>query len=377
MIPDQRHLFDLPDEHAYLNCAYTGPLLKSASRAGIEAIEAKRTPWVIKSDDFFGTVENLRRLFSQLVGCSPNDVAVVPAASYGIALAARNLPVEENQTIVVSQDQFPSNVYSWMNLAAAKDARIETVPRPANNDWTSAILEHINADTAVVATANNHWTDGTRVDLVKVGEKCRSVGAALVIDGAQSLGAVPFSVSEVKPDFLAAISHKWLLGPYSMGFCYVDPKWQDGTALEENWLNRAGSEDFSRLVDYQEGYQPGARRYDVGEVSNFILSPIAAAALEQILEWGVEQIAETLRSKTDAIADRANEMGLLVAEREFRSPHMIGVTKPGGFSGELPGLLAKEKVYVSVRGESVRVAPHLYNNDGEIDRLFAALKKVV
>jgi len=377
MIPNQRHLFELPPDYAYLNCAYTAPLLKAAAAAGMRAIEAKRTPWMIKSDDFFSTVENLRRLFAQLVGCSPNDVAVVPAASYGIALSARNLPLEAGQSIVVSQDQFPSNVYSWMNLAAANNAKVVTVPRPADNDWTSAILESIGSDTAIVASANNHWTDGTTVDLVRVGEMCRSVGAALVVDGAQSLGAAPFSVSEIKPDFLASISHKWLLGPYSMGFCYVDPKWQNGTALEENWLNRAGSEDFSRLVDYQEGYQPGARRYDMGEVSNFILSPIAAAALEQILEWSVDEIAATLRAKTDAIAARAEEMGLLVAKPEFRAPHMIGVTKPGGFSGELAGILAAEKVYVSVRGESVRVAPHLYNTDDEVDRLFAALKKVV
>ncbi len=376
MIPDQRLLFDLPEEHAYLNCAYTAPLLKAAARAGIKAIEAKRTPWTIKADDFFSSVENLRRLFSRLVVCSPNDVAIVPAASYGIALAAKNLPVEENQSIVVLQDQFPSNVYSWQNLAAAKNAKIKTTPRPVDNDWTTALLDSIDTDTAIVAAVHNHWTDGTAVDLVRVGEKCRSVGAALVLDGAQSLGASPMSVSAIRPDFLAAISHKWLLGPYSMGFCYVDPKWQNGMPLEENWLNRAGSEDFSRLVDYQEGYQPGARRFDVGEVSNFILSPIAAAALEQILEWGVEEIAETLRAKTDAIAERAEARGLVVAERQYRAPHMIGITKPGGFSGELPGLLAEEQVYVSVRGESVRVAPHVYNNDDEIDRLFAALRKV-
>lgn len=377
MLPDQRFLFDLPEEHAYLNCAYTAPLLKAAALAGVEAIEAKRTPWTIKAEDFFKSVENLRRLFSSLVGCSADDVAVVPAASYGIALAAKNLPVEENQSIVVSQDQFPSNVYTWKNLAARRNATVKTVPRPVNHDWTTAILEHIDSDTAIVATANNHWTDGTAVDLVKIGEKCRSVGAALVLDGSQSLGASPMSVSAIRPDFIAAISHKWLLGPYSMGFCYVDPKWQNGTPLEENWLNRAGSEDFSRLVDYQEGYQPGARRFDVGEVSNFILSPIAAAALEQILEWGVEEVAATIRVKIDAIAERAQEMGLLVADRLFRSPHMIGITKPGGFSGDLPGLLAEDNVYVSVRGESVRVAPHVYNNDDEIDRLFAALTKVM
>jgi selenocysteine lyase/cysteine desulfurase len=161
-----------------------------------------------------------------------------------------------------------------------------------------------------------------------------------------------------------------------MGFCYVDPRWHGGVPLEENWLGRAGSQDFSRLVDYQDGYQEGARRFDVGEVSNFLLSPIAAVAMEQILAWGVEEIAETLRAKTDEIARRAEEMGLLVAKREFRAPHMIGIRRPGGFSRDLPNLLAEEKVYVSVRGESVRVSPHLYNNDEEIERLFATLEKV-
>ena len=174
MIPDQRHLFDLPDDQAYLNCAYTAPLLKAASRAGMEAIEAKKQPWRIKADDFFRSVENLRRLFSQLVGCSPNDVTLVPAASYGIALAARNLPVEANQSIVVLQDQFPSNVYSWMNLAARTNAKLKTVLRPPDGDWTTALLEGIDDNTAIVATANNHWTDGTVVDLVRVGEKCRA-----------------------------------------------------------------------------------------------------------------------------------------------------------------------------------------------------------
>jgi len=377
LIPDQRHLFDLPDSIAYLNCAYTAPLLRSAARAGEEAIGAKRRPWTIKAEHFFSSVENLRRLFGRLVGCEADHVAIVPAASYGIALAARNLPIREGQSILVLQDQFSSNVYSWRRLASQNGAVVKTVPRPADNDWTSALLQHIADDTAIVAIVNNHWTDGTTVDLVKVGEGCRSAGAALVIDGAQSLGASPFSVADVRPDFLAAISHKWLLGPYSMGFCYVDPRWHGGVPLEENWLSRAGSEDFSRLTDYQEGYQEGARRFDVGEVSNFLLSPIAAVAMEQILAWGVEQIAETLRAKTDEIARRAEKMGLLVAKREFRAPHMIGIKKPGGFSRELSDLLAEEKVYVSVRGESIRVSPHLYNNDEEIRRLFETLEKVM
>jgi selenocysteine lyase/cysteine desulfurase len=99
--------------------------------------------------------------------------------------------------------------------------------------------------------------------------------------------------------------------------------------------------------------------------------------MRQILDWEVENIAVTLQAKTDAIADRAKEIGLVVAPRHTRSPHLIGISKPGGFRKELPNLLAQEKVFVSVRGESIRIAPHLYTVDEEIERLFSALRKAL
>ncbi len=376
MIPCQRDMFDLPENIAYLNCAFTSPLLKAAQQAGRTAIQAKANPWTITSGDFFSTAENARELFARLVGCRPDDVALVPGVSYGIALAARNLPVARDQAILVLQDQFPSNVYSWMRVAQEKNASVKTVQRPEDSDWTPAVLEAIDTNTAIVAVQNCHWTDGTLLDLVKIGEKCRSIGASLVVDGIQSVGAMPFSIDTVQPDFLVAASHKWLLGAYSFGFCYVAPKWHSGVPLEENWFNRAGSENFARLVDYREAYQSGARRYDQGEASSFILSPIAAAGLKQILEWGVENIAETLRGKTDVIAYRAQQMGLSVAPAQVRAPHMIGVSKPGGFREELPALLAHDNVFVSVRGESIRISPHLYTTDEDIGRLLTVLEKV-
>jgi selenocysteine lyase/cysteine desulfurase len=374
-IENQRHLFEIPENVAYLNCAYTAPLLRSVVKAGHQAIDAKSNPWTIMPAHFFSAIETLRSLFAQVIGSNSDHVAIVPAVSYGIALAARNLPVAAKQSIVVLQDQFPSNVYSWRNLAQQKGASITTVSRPADSNWTQAIVESIDSNTAIVACPNCHWTDGTLIDLKAVGEKCREVGAALVIDGAQSLGAMPFSVKDVRPDFVAAISHKWLLGAYSIGFCYVDKRWHGGTPLEENWMSRAGSEDFSGLVDYRDEYQVGARRFDVGEASNFILSPIASAALQQILVWGVEEIAQTLRGWTDSIADRAEAIGFKAPPRPARAPHLIGVSKPGGFPRELPQLLAREKVFVSVRGESIRISPHLYNTETDIERLFQALQK--
>jgi len=195
------------------------------------------------------------------------------------------------------------------------------------------------------------------------------------VDGAQSLGAMPFSVAEIQPDFLVTTAHKWLLGPYNYGYCYVSPKWHQGRPLEENWMNREGSENLARLVQYRDRYQDGAKRFDAGEASNFILSPIAGEAIKQILSWGVEEIAATLRERTNAIAARAMTMGLEVAEPEYRAPHMLGLRHPSGLPDGLPAKLAQAKVYTSARGDSIRVAPHVYNTEEDVERLFTVLQE--
>ncbi len=377
MIPCQRELFDISDDVAYFNCAYTSPLLISAKKAGQRALKAKSNPWSITSEDFFTNIEENRMLFGQLIDSPQDNIAIIPAVSYGIALAAKNIPLSKGQNIMVLEEQFPSNIYAWRRVAEERGAFIKTVSRPESGNWTRAVLEAIDQNTAVAALPPCHWTDGTLLNLIEIGEKCRANGTALVIDGIQSLGARPFSVATVKPDFLVAGAHKWLLGPYGFGYCYVAPKWHKGVPLEENWLNREGSQDFSRLVQYENDYQPGARRYDMGEASNFILAPIAAAALRQLLEWGVEAISKTLQSITDPIGDRAARMGLTVADKADRVPHIIGLSMPGGLPGSLAPDLAENKVYVSIRGNSIRISPHLYNTPEDVDRLLSSLEKAV
>jgi len=374
MIPCQRHLFEMPHDVAYFNCAYTGPLMRAAADAGHRAIAEKNTPWCITPGDFCETGEENRTLFSQLVNGNPDQVAIIPAVSYGIALAAKNIPVASGQSILVLQDQFPSNVYPWHQLAAEKGADMITVPRPVDMDWTAAVLAAIDDKVAITALPNCHWTAGTVLDLVRIGEKCRANGSALVIDAIQSLGALPFSVRDVQPDFLATGAHKWLLGAYGYGFCYVDTKWLDGRPLEENWLNREASEDFSRLVDYRNGYQPGARRFDMGGGSSFFLAPVVKAALTQILAWGVADIAATLQTLTGQIAARAADLGFQVAPQKMRAPHMLGLYMPAGLPGDLPARFAAQNVFASVRGDAIRVAPHLYNTPEDVDRLFAVLE---
>ena len=377
ILENQHELFEIPEGVAYLNCAYMSPQLRSVREIGERAVARKSQPWEITSDDFFDDAEKTRALFARLVGAEADGVALIPSVSYGIAVAAANVKVEPGEYILILEDQFPSNVYPWHELAKRRGAKLITVPRPVDHDWTPAVLSHLNEDTAVVAVPNCHWTDGSLLDLRRIGGRAREVGAALVVDGIQSLGAHPFDVAEVGPDFLVASAYKWLLGPYGVGFLYVGESYRAGTPIEHNWINRRGSADFSRLVSYQDTFQPGARRYDVGERSNFVLLPMANEALRQILDWGVENVSKTIGELTALIEEEAKKRGIEAIPAKRRARHMVGLKLGSTVPEDLATRLAGEDIFVSLRGENVRLSPHLYNTAEDVDRLFAALAEAL
>jgi len=374
MIPSQKHLFNIPEDITYLNCAYLSPQLRSVTEAGHKSVAGKENPWLLTPPDFFTLTEQTRSLFAALIEAQADDIAIIPAVSYGVSVAVLNVKVAENHAVVVLEDQFPSNVYPWRELAREKGAKLKTVARPQDDDWTAALMDNIDENTAVVAVANCHWTDGSIIDLVKLGQRCKEIKAALVIDATQSLGALPFSVSEVQPDFVIAASYKWLLGPYSLGYMYVKPDYHAGVPLEHNWINRKHSEDFAGLVNYRDDFQTGARRFDVGERSNFALMPMAFTALKQICDWQVPEIASTLSTLTAEIAQRAIALGLNVAPTHLRAGHMLGIRFPEGVPDDLIDRLAQNKIYVSVRGNSIRISPHVYNTEHDIEKLFKTLQ---
>lgn len=381
LIPSQRNQFDIPENIAYLNCAYMSPLMKKVVEAGKLGVDLKSRPWQLTPADFFTVPDQVRTKSAKLIGAEPADIALIPSVSYGIACATKNLTVEPGQEIICLTDQFPSNIYPWRQMASERGGSVrmisENEARTGNGhtDWTTALLNTICDKTAIVAIPHCHWTNGAIIDLVRVGEKARAHGAALVLDITQSCGALPINVEDVQPDFLICASYKWLLGPYSTGFLYVAPKWQSGRPLEEGWIARKGSEDFRRLVDYHDEYQPGAVRFDMGERSNFHLMPMMDTALAQLLEWGVENIAETLLVKTRYIASKVAPLGLEAPPEDLRAGHFLGLRVAGGIPDGLLPALVEQDIYVSVRGDSIRVTPHLFNTTEDADRLVSALEQ--
>ena len=374
LITSQKHLFEIPETHAYLNTAYMSPLMHSVVAAMQEGIAYKVSPWTYKPETFFHPAEKVRHTAAQLFNAPADHIAIIPSVSYGIQIAANNLPLKKGQQIILLEAQFPSNVLAWHHKANISGGEIITIPTPDDHDWTRAVCAHINERTAIIALPHTHWTSGATLDLDVISQYVRAHSAALVLDVTQSLGAQPFNMQTIQPDFVVCATYKWLLGPYSLGFLYVAPKWHQGEPLEQSWINRCGSKDFTRLANYNHHYLSGALRFDMGEKSNPAQLMGAQAALAQILDWGVENIAKTLQHKTRTIANELAQYGLNPIPATYRAPHYLGVNFPSHVDvNQILDKLTQAHIYVSIRGQTMRITPHCYTSEADIERFLGTL----
>jgi selenocysteine lyase/cysteine desulfurase len=376
----QSAAFSLPPDIHYLNCAYLGPLPRVAQDAGVAGVARKGNPTTIAPSDFFADSEVARGLFARLINVKDSGrIALIPAVSYGVATVVRNTPLSRTQNLVFIGEEFPSDVYAWRRAAAKAGAAVRVIaPRadaPAGEQWNARVLEAIDRDTAVVVVPHVHWADGTRFDLAEIGRAARRVGAALIVDGTQSVGALPFDVGEIQPDALICAGYKWLLGPYSTAMAYFGPRYDGGEPLEETWIARKGSDDFRRLVEYEDEYAPGAMRYDGGQRSNFILLPMLIAALRFVLEATPERIQDYCRRLAEGPLARARELGFAIEDGRWRGAHLFGLRLPAGLDAErLANSLKARHVFVSLRGSAVRVSPNVYNNSEDMRALIEVLE---
>lgn len=381
MITLQRSKFSLALGTTYLNCAYMSPMLKSVEKAGIQGMLRKRNPFQVTPVDFFTEAEILRNEYAKLIGVENSErIVIIPSVSYGMATVVNNVSISTGKNIVLAEEQFPSNYYPWKKLCDEKHARIKVVPAPEANArgqvWNERILDAIDSKTKVVALGHVHWADGTKFLLEQIRQRTRDVGALLVIDGTQSVGALPFDVKTIQPDALICGGYKWLMGPYSIGLAYYGEYFDHGRPLEENWINRLNSENFTGLVNYQHQYQPGSLRYEVGERSNFILVPMMLAAITQVMKWRPENIQRYCGKISGKAIHLLREGGYWIEEPNFRGNHLFGIGLPKGRDLEKIKLaLTKAMVSVSIRGKAIRVSPHLYNTESEMMKLVRVLTR--
>ncbi|MBO6621630.1 MAG: aminotransferase class V-fold PLP-dependent enzyme [Balneola sp.] len=372
--------FNLSSDVTYLNCAYMSPLMHCVEEAGIIGIQKKRQPNHISGQDFFTESDILRKEFAQLINCHKSEnCVIIPSVSYGMANVAKNLKLKKGDNIIVVGEQFPSNVYPWMEVAQKAEAEIITIAPPneiqdRGKTWNDQILKTINEKTKLVACGHIHWADGTIFDLRSIRQKTYEVDAWLAVDATQSLGAVPFDIQQLKPDALVAAGYKSLMGPYSIGMAYYGSVLSNGSPIEQSWINRFESENFSNLVNYNENYQPGALRYEVGEHSNFILVPMMLEALKKLNEWKPENIQQYLIDLVDNPISVLRNFGFKIEETKYRASNLFGIRLAEHHQmDKLKSKLLDANIIVSYRGDAIRVSPNIYNDSNDLATLVEVL----
>lgn len=380
MLKSQRSSFSIPRDTTYLNCGYMAPLAKKVEAVGIEAMRRKRNPGLITAADFFSEAHALRKEYSKLVNTKETQrIVVIPSVSYGMATVVKNIQLSKNDEVIVAAEEFPSDYYPWAKRSEETGATVKTISPPDSfnrrgEQWNNRILEAITPKTKVVSISNVHWADGTLFKLAEIRKRTKDVGAALVIDGTQSVGAMPFDIEVIQPDALICVGYKWLMGPYSIGLGYYGPMFDNGNPIEESWMNRLNAEDFRSLVNYQPQYKPGSLKYEVGEHSNFIYVPMLIESLKMINAWRPSNIQKYCKSITTEPLKRLREAGFWVEDEDSRGQHLIGIRVPSNIDlDKAAARLKKNKVFVSFRGNAIRVAVNVFNTKADLDKLVGLL----
>jgi selenocysteine lyase/cysteine desulfurase len=377
MLASQRALFEMPRHICYLNSASYSPLPLRTLEAGRAAVGRKGTPWTIDAAFAHQQHERARTAAARLIQADPDDIALIPSISYGVATAAKVLTVGRGTRVIVLQDDHSSPVLEWQTQAEAQGFAVETVNRPDDGDWTSAVLAAIERPGAppvsLASISSVHWSDGGLIDIEKVGAALRQQEAAFLIDATQSAGVLAMDVTRLDPDFVIFPTYKWLLGPYGRAFLYVAKRHQQAIPLEQTSGGRRNVRAENEVYFKDLSYVPDARRFDMGERDHFVSLEMASIGMEMMAEWSAEAIAQRLRMLTERIAEGVRGLGVSVPARHVRAPHILSLSFAEGIPTGLIEALASEGIHVATRLGRMRVSPHVFNDEEDADRFVAGL----
>jgi cysteine desulfurase / selenocysteine lyase len=356
-------------EAIYLNAASTGPLPQRTLDATMAFNVARAAPHRLTQEMQFGTLDQSRRLIASLIGASPDEIALATNTSFGINLAAFSLPLRAGDVVLAPDREFPANVYPWMQLAARRGVELRFI------ECAGGVLDVERLRTALederVRVVTLSWVgfaSGARADLDALGALCRERGVYFVVDAIQGVGPMTLDLSRTPVDILSCGGQKWLLSPWGSGFVYV--RRELVAALEPHdvsWMGVRGSDDFSRLVDYDLTWRESARRFE------FITLPYQDfagmnASLELIHEIGPQTVAAHVTGLAELIVRRAMERGIEIATPVEPSRRAGIISLRPGNARAVSERLAAARVIHSFREGGIRLSPHWYNTDAEVRR---------
>jgi cysteine desulfurase / selenocysteine lyase len=362
-------------EQIFLNHASTGPLPKRAVDALNEVTELRAQPWRFPAELQFGTLAKARAGCARLINADPSEIALMVNTSYGLNLAARALPFQAGDVVITSDREYPSNIYPWMELEAARGVTLVRVPCDGVLPDEEAILAALDQPRVrAVVLSWVSFATGYRIDVARIGRACRERGIWFILDAIQGIGAARLDVRAIDVDVVACGGQKWLLAPWGTGFVWLRPDLvRELRPVDVSWMSTRNSDDFSRLIDYDFTYREDARKFEVITLpyQDFVG---LNSSLDMFLEVGL-----------DAVYAHVHRLTSRIIEWSFGMPGVRLVTPPdaarrAGIVAVAPSdpvaasdRLTAAGVTHSLREGAIRLSPHFYNTDDEIDRALALL----
>lgn len=370
-----RTLFPITERLAFFNHAGVSPL-NTRTTAAMDAFHNTMARMSIgEAFEQLNTVGlDLRQRLATLINArSIDEIVIMPNTAAGINSVALSLPLRPGDNILVLDGDYPANIYPWMNLA---HRGILTKFVPARDGGLDLELLHsrIDSHTRVIAMSTVLFATGFRNDLDAVGKLCRERDIFFVVDGIQSLGALPFDVQTAGVDFLACGSQKWLLGPIGTGFLYVRQELLD-RLIPGAYVGASSVVDAANFLDYNFTLLPTAERFLTGS-PNFAGMIGLHASLTLLQEIGIDRIAERILALTNSIIQDMQARGFHLAASTSASHRsgivIVEVDDPITTSARL----METGIVAIPRGRGIRIAPHFYNTEEEVQRIGATLEQI-
>lgn len=363
------------DGAIYVNCAFHGAMPRVATDAVEHALSLKKTPHLIRDEYHFTFPDAYRAAVAELIGAAEHDIAVTNSATQGTMILVSGLDWQPGDEVVIPAAEFPSNRFPWRSLEA-RGVTVREVEISSAEQAIATLSEVVNKRTRVVSVSWVNYSNGLKLDLRALGERCREFDVLFAVDASQAVGGLRFCIDDANIDLLTCAGYKWMLGPYGVGFAWLRPGLAEHLRVSNiNWFSLAGARDFNRLSECDLIFEPGARRFDQNEPGNFFNMAGASGAARYLLDVGLREVERHIQGLQDRLIAGlgSGTRSLAPTDRGKRSNILcIALDPPERLELAFERLL-EHRIYVSRREGALRVSPHLYNTDAHIDRLLEVL----
>jgi len=376
MIDWRKEWFEIEDA-VYLNAAGQAPLPRVAVRAAQQTLEWKKFPHHIPESEYFELPGRVRGLLAKLIGVQPDEIALTTGASGGMQVVANRIELRAGDEILIARGEFPAHFATWLPMQSAAGVIAKVVSARGRFLVADDFLEQITPRTRLISTSLVRFNDAVRIDARRVADAVHSVGGFLLLDVSQCAGAMPMTAEALGCDFLVAAGYKWLLSPYGTGFFWASrsasEKLREGPVY---WQSLEDAGKFHALASSGHGRSKSAMRWDSPETANFFNLAAMEASLDFIHRAGVETVWQHNRALIEEMIRRLPLDRCVLgcpAEADARGPFVCVQSRKADGGPALCEKLQEAKIIISLRDEALRISPHLYNSERDIDRLLTVL----